>query len=86
MYAFAILVSPFDAAGNKSIGRWKQSGFLSHLVEELHVLGSSGSQKILMSMKKKTLIYKDIDILEPIDHDLVQSNLLNKHLKVTEGT
>lgn len=70
--AFPIPLSPMGTAVNEGVGRWKQSVFLSHLVEVPQAVESSGPHQTLMSMRKKPLVYYDSETSRLIDHNTVQ--------------
>lgn len=63
-------LSLIGAVGNEAVGRWKQLGFLSHLVEQLQAVETLGPHQTLRSMGKKPLMRCAFEIAGLIDHSV----------------
>lgn len=74
--AFSLSLSPIGAVVNEGLGRWKQSGFLSHLVEQLQAVETLGPHQTLRSMGKKSLMRWVFEVAGLIDHGLWPSLLI----------
>lgn len=68
--AFSPSLSPIGAVVNEGVGSWKQSGFLSHLVEQLQAVETLGPHQTLRSMGKKPLMRCVFEVAGLIDHSL----------------